>query len=73
MTIFRTGDAVRIRFDGREVDGRVRLASSNGRSLALEFEAILGGWVGMMPVAWHDGGFRDLRDQPVEIIGRSDE
>lgn len=57
----KTGDTVRITYDGRTVGGRVRLASPNGRSLMLEFEAILGGFVGMLPALMDDSGaYRDL-------------
>jgi len=40
----------------------VALASSNGRSLILQFEGILGGYVGMMPIVWEDEfmGYMDL-------------
>ncbi len=52
--VWKTGDAVKIKCDGREVPATVRLASSNGWSLMLEFEAILDGHVAMMPVLWDD-------------------
>lgn len=64
--IWRTGERVRITTGGRTVDGTVILASPNGRSLALGFEALLspmgglGGYAGMMPVMWNEGAFRDL-------------
>jgi len=60
--IWRTGESVRITYAGRTVLGKVILASSNGRSLALEFDAMLGGWPGGMPVLWDDAtaSFRDL-------------
>lgn len=61
MTIFKTGDAVVIGYDGRREVGRVRLASPNGLSLMLEFEAVLCGYLGTMPVIGDDrGGYRDL-------------
>lgn len=57
----KTGDAVRIVYEGRTVRGSVKLASPNGRSLILEFEAILGGFAGMMPALMDDHGiYRDL-------------
>ena len=66
---FRTGDAVAIGYEGRTVRGVVKLASPNGRSLMLEFDAMLGGFVGMMPVLLDDAGvYRDLVErQPVDI------
>ena len=59
--IFRTGDRVTIHADERIVPGEVVLASGNGKSLVLRFEAILHGHVGMMPVmALDDGGYISL-------------
>lgn len=60
--IWRAGDSVRIGFGGRSVDGSVMFGSKNGRSLILKFEALLGGYVGTMPVLWSeaDGAFLDL-------------
>ena len=60
--IWKTGDKVRVKHEGREVDGEVMLSSGNGRALVLSFEAILGGHVGTMPVLWleslgAEGGF----------------
>lgn len=52
--IWKAGDAVKIKCDGRVVPGTVRMASSNGWSLMLEFEAVLAGHVAMMPVLWDD-------------------
>lgn len=65
---FQKGDRVRITCpDGRVVEGEVLVASPNGRSLMLGFDAIvsptgaLGGYVGMMPVLQDDdGAYRDL-------------
>jgi hypothetical protein len=68
----KTGDLVTITYDGRTVAGVVKLASGNGASLMLEFEAILGGFVGMMPALRDDAGtYRDLVfHKPVAIEGR---
>jgi hypothetical protein len=54
--IFMTGDLVEITCHGAVVPGVVVLASDNGRSLMLAFEAILDGHVGMMPVLLDDAG-----------------
>lgn len=54
--ILRTGDAVQIACDGRRLPGTVILASPNGVSLMLGFEAILDGHLGMMPVLRGDDG-----------------
>ncbi len=51
---FVTGDRIEIEHDGRTVNGLVLLASENGLSLMLEFEAVLHGHVGMMPVTMVD-------------------
>lgn len=59
-TLRRTGDRVRVTFEGRTVDAFVLLASRNGVSLFLQFDALLGGYAGGMPVIWQDGAFRDL-------------
>lgn len=56
MSAFKTGDAVRIECEGRTVVGSVALASSNGKSLMLEFDAMLAGHLGMMPVLQDDDG-----------------
>jgi hypothetical protein len=58
----KTGDHVVITYATRTVRGVVRLASPNGRSLILEFDAMLGGFVGMMPVLQDEttGEYRDL-------------
>jgi hypothetical protein len=62
MEIFSRGQAVKIRYQGKTVSGVVLLASPNGFALVLEFEAILGGYVGTMPVLWDEraGAFLDL-------------
>jgi hypothetical protein len=68
--IFKTGDRVMIGYAGSQVEGVVKLASENGKSLALVFDAMLGGYVGMMPVLQGDDGvFRDLiQQEPVLVL-----
>jgi len=65
----KAGDRVRITYRGRSVVGKVILASANGASLALEFEAFLGGYAGMIPVMRDgDGIYRDLiASEPVQL------
>jgi hypothetical protein len=58
--LYRTGEHVRITYGGRTVDGVVLLASPNGRSLMLGFDAMLGGYLGQMPVLFDRGAFYDL-------------
>ena len=53
---FKTGSQVMITCEGRTVPGEVTLASANGKSLILSFEAILDGFVGCMPVMVRDDG-----------------
>ena len=61
MPVFRTGDEVSIVCEGRTVPGEVLLASSNGVSIMLGFEAMIDGHVGMMPVIrGTDGGYYSI-------------
>lgn len=53
---FHTGDKLQIEHDGRWINGNVVLASENGRSLMLSFNAIIEGHVAMMPVLQDDDG-----------------
>jgi hypothetical protein len=52
---FHRGDAVVIQTDDKTVSGYIVLASENGISLLLCFEAMIGRHAGMMPVL-HDYG-----------------
>ena len=70
MRIYRKDDRVLVTFRGRSVDAIVIVASENGRSLALQFEGLLGGYAGTMPVLWDQRAeeFRDLiKNERVEI------
>lgn len=67
---FKQGERALIKFAGREATATVVMASENGRSLLLSFPAMLGGYLGMMPVLdeFGNGDFRDLMThQQVEI------
>lgn len=72
---FRQGDQVRIDYEGRTVSGVVLFGSENSRSLVLSFEALVGGYVGNMPVlADETGAYADLmtgRPVGIQLIGRS--
>jgi len=58
---WRQGDRVTITIGSDSAPGEVILASGNGKSLMLEFEAILHGHVGTMPVLQErDGCFRSV-------------
>lgn len=60
--VFKTGDPVQIAYRGASIDGVVELASSNGKSLMLRFDGLLGGFAGRMPVLFDEASdaFRDL-------------
>jgi hypothetical protein len=69
--IWKTGQAVRITTGGRTVDGEIALASNNGVSLFLTFEAMLdpagecAGYLGGMPAMWNGAAFQDLAGRGV--------
>jgi len=65
--VHKAGELVRVSLEGRTVDAVVVLASGDGRSLYVTFEAILGGYAGGMPVIWRDGAFTDFHHRAVEI------
>lgn len=59
--LLKKGDLVKLEYEGRKVTAIAAIATTNGRSLMLEFDAMLGGYVGMMPVLWMDNyGYIDL-------------
>lgn len=61
MKTWKTGDAVRITHREKTASGAVLLASKDGRSIMLQFEGMLGPFVGAMPVLQDDdGSFRAL-------------
>lgn len=68
MSQFIKGDRVRITFGRRTVDGIIEIASPNGRSLFLTFDAVLGGFLGGLPVLEEDGVYRDLITHQVAKI-----
>ena len=61
MKVSGRGQFVWVTFEGRTVAAMVGLAAPNGESAILLFEGILGGYVGMMPIAWQETGeYADL-------------
>lgn len=50
----KTGETVVIEYEGRTVQAYVNLASPNGKSLIVSFDAMLGGHLGMMAVTVDD-------------------
>lgn len=72
VEIFSTGDKVIIDSEDVSVDGEVVLASSDGVSLMLQFEAILHSHVGMMPVLRQtDGTYRSLFGHHVTLRSKA--
>lgn len=67
MIVFKSGDRVRIQYGQQTVEGQVVIAADNGKSLALVFDAMLGGYVQMMPVLFDGEFFRDLVQG--EVVG----
>jgi hypothetical protein len=57
MHVFHTGELARLTADGRTVDAVIMLASTNGLSLMVEFDTILSGHVGAMPLLYKDDHF----------------
>lgn len=66
---FKRGDFVNVTYGDRTVEAMVTLASPNGRSLLVMFEAMLGGHAGVMPILQvDDGTFISLiESKPVKI------
>lgn len=54
--ILKRDDLVTATYQGKAVDAVVQLASPNGKSLIIRFEAMLGGHLGVMPVTQDDEG-----------------
>jgi len=60
--IWRKGELCRVTYAGRTVDALVEVGSQNGASIGVTFEAILGGFAGVISAYWdeRDGCYRDL-------------
>lgn len=54
----RRGDFVTVTFEQTTRRAFVAIASRNAESLVVMFEGIVGGYVGMMPIAWDPVGRR---------------
>ena len=63
------GDGVWLITDsGREIVAVVQMASKNGRSLMLLFDALVGGWARQMPVFQEDdGSWKALDGMPITL------
>jgi hypothetical protein len=73
--IWKTGELCLIKCGGRTVEGRIELASTNGVSLFLCFDAILdpggsqGGYAGGMAIMWNGRDFQDLAGRGIVELG----
>lgn len=57
----KQGDTVILEMEGRTVPAQILIASPNEVSLMVTFDAMLGGYIGMMPLLRDgDGVYRDL-------------
>jgi len=65
----KAGDWVTLEYGNQRVEAEILLISENQRSMMLQFEAILGGYVGAMPILQdEDGVYRDLfKNEEVRI------
>lgn len=52
MRLWKSGEKCRVKLGERAANGEVTLASKNGESLFVHFEALLGGHVGSAPLYW---------------------
>lgn len=59
------GDFVIVEAEGRAVRAMVGLASNNGLSVILHFEAVLGGWVGSMPALFVGDEWQAINGMPI--------
>lgn len=68
-TCFVAGDKVAVTHCGRSVPGVVLIVNKYGTAGAVAFEAILGGYVRMMPVVTSENGEQTdlIKGEPVEI------
>lgn len=69
---FRRGDYAHITYKGRTVVAFVAMASANGGSLMLMFDAMLGGYVGVMPVNWINDHYEDVMTNGLVHLMRFD-
>ena len=54
---------------GRALDAMVVLASGNGQSIAIMYEGVIAGFIGMAPlIAREDGWWQTLNGARVELV-----
>jgi hypothetical protein len=70
--LWKTGEPCRVKYghEGRVEAGVIRLASKNGLSVFVEFEAILGGHMGSAPLSWNEdiGEFTSIASGAVFVL-----
>lgn len=62
-----------VTYKGKTVQAEVYKRSPNGKSVILRFDAMLGGYVGMMPIMWEEmepppGRYVDLIEQQPLVV-----
>jgi hypothetical protein len=67
--VFHAGEWVRFCVDGfvDDNDGEVLVTALNGRSLIVRTDAIVAGYVGLVPLLWTEYGWQTLTGIPVRI------
>jgi hypothetical protein len=63
------GQSIVVIANGRRMPGAIVFASANGRSLAVTFDGIIGGWVGGAALLWREDArqFETLTGEVVSI------
>jgi hypothetical protein len=72
---FKNGDEVLITHEGRIVPATIVMISRNQVSALIEFDALLGGHAGTMPIMRHDrekGIYRSIIDGTEVTLGRKE-
>jgi hypothetical protein len=70
MTPLRKHDLIEITHEGRTIDGVVLMASENGKSLMIAFDAMISGHLGMMPLMMDGVTGQSIIDGTEVIIKR---
>ena len=65
------GEKVVLKMDNRREPAQVILATRNGRSLAVEFDGFLAGYLNRMCLLWHDGAYHDLIGDRVVTVRKT--
>jgi hypothetical protein len=54
---------VYVTYKGKTMIATVVLVSPNGLSAMIKFDGMAGGYLGLMPIGFRDGAYRDLIDE----------